>query len=92
MKKYSITLIICIIIISVFLFIYKIKSPTKLPFESSKTNCQIDSDCLITCAHGCVSANWMKNRGDCEMMPGYTCICFENNCIDKGLKPEEIPN
>lgn len=58
---------------------------------TDQLSCKIDSDCQATCANGCVNSDWMKGRNDCATFSDITCTCFNGQCIDKGLEPENPP-
>ena len=59
--------------------------------KTDQYGCKSDSDCQASCAHGCVNSDWMKDRFDCEAIPNIICVCFNGQCIDKGLEPEQPP-
>lgn len=47
--------------------------------ENVITECQNDSECVPTCAYGCVNASW-ADRDDCDEMAIYKCECINNSC------------
>lgn len=72
MKK----LLICLVLVALILASGCVQ-------ELNKEYCEKDSDCIATCAYGCVNAEWMEGKVDCKALPLFECECVEGQCSKK---------